>query len=188
MSEDIYQLYLNEIEAIPPCDPAENAGLAVSLSMGDEAAKKRLVEGNLKMALTCTEAYLNKGLVVNDVIQEANMALVMAVESYGTMAAAWRGENQGEAASPAEGLFEQYLERKIKEALDAAVEARDVERKVEEMMLARVNVLKDISQTMAEELGREATVEELAERLGMTADEVKDIMKLTLDAMSITGE
>ena len=55
-------------------------------------------------------------------------------------------------------------------------------------MLARVNVMKDISQTMAEELGREATVEELAERLKMTVEEVKDIMKLTLDAMTLNGE
>ncbi|MBS5065990.1 MAG: RNA polymerase subunit sigma-70 [Hungatella hathewayi] len=190
MSEDIYQLYLDEIEAIPPCDMAENAALAVSLSAGDELAKKRLVEGNLKTALTHTKDYLNRGVTVNDLIQEANMALMLAVESYGALAAARMAETgmEGQEAHLVEGAFEQYLGLKIREALDAAVEAQAAESKVEEEMLARVNVMKDISQTMAEELGREATVEELAERLKMTVDEVKDIMKLTLDAMTLNGE
>ena len=58
MNEDIYQLYLDEIEAIPPCDPAENAALAVLLAAGEDGAKKRLVEGNLKTVLTYTKDYL----------------------------------------------------------------------------------------------------------------------------------
>lgn len=191
MSEDIYQLYLDEIEAIPPCDPAENAALAVSLAAGEEMAKKRLVEGNLKTVLTYTKDYLGKGIPVNDLIQEANMALMLAVENYGALAAARMKETQDQKVQEvhlAEGIFEQYLEGKVKEALAAAIEDQYAEAKVEEKMLARVNVMKDISQEMAEELGREATVEELAERLKMTVDEVKDIMKLTLDAMSVNGE
>ena len=72
--------------------------------------------------------------------------------------------------------------------IEDALELQNTEYKVEEEMLARVNVLKDISAGMAEELGREATVEELAERMQMTVEEVKDIMKQTLDAMTVTGE
>ena len=127
-------------------------------------------------------------MTVNDVIQEANLALMLAVESYGALAAARGGQTAGQEAHLAEGIFEQYLEGKVKDALAAAILAQNAEAKVEEKMLARVNVMKDISQSMAEELGREATVEELAERLQMTVDEVKDIMKLTLDAMSVNGE
>lgn len=189
MSEDLYQLYLDEIEAIPPCDPAENAVLAVSLAGGDERAKTRLVEGNLKLALTCAKDYLNKGIAVNDLIQEANMALMLAVDSYGALAAARMGdEPEGQKARPAEGALEQYLDLKIRESLDAAIKAQEAEAKVEEIMLARVNVMKDITQRMAEELGREATVEELADRMKMTVDEVKEIMKLTLDAMSLNED
>ena len=62
------------------------------------------------------------------------------------------------------------------------------EMDIEEEMAARVNVLKDISAGMARELGREATVTELAERMKMTEEEIRDIMKLTLDAMSVSGE
>lgn len=189
MSEDLYQLYLDEIEAIPPCDPAENAVLAVSLAGGDERAKTRLVEGNLKLALTCIKDYLNKGIAVNDLIQEANMALMLAVDSYGALAAARMGdEPERQKARPAEGALEQYLDLKIRESLDAAIKAQEAEAKVEEIMLARVNVMKDITQRMAEELGREATVEELADRMKMTVDEVKEIMKLTLDAMSLNED
>lgn len=188
MSEDIYQLYLDEIEAIPPCDAAENASLAVALANGDKQAKNRLIEGNLKTVMTYTKDYLGKGVTVNDLIQEANMALMMAVENYGALAASVMAERTGQEAHLAEGAFEQFLERKIKEALNTAVENQETEQKVEEKVLARVNVLKDISQNLAEELGREATVEELAERMKMTADEIRDIMKLTLEAMSVTGD
>lgn len=188
MSEDIYQLYLDEIEAIPPCDAAENASLAVALANGDKQAKNRLIEGNLKTVMTYTKDYLGKGVTVNDLIQEANMALMMAVENYGALAVSVMAERTGQEAHLAEGAFEQFLERKIKEALNTAVENQETEQKVEEKVLARVNVLKDISQNLAEELGREATVEELAERMKMTADEIRDIMKLTLEAMSVTGD
>ena len=71
---------------------------------------------------------------------------------------------------------------------DRDVYKRQLETKVEEEMLARVNVLKEVSKRMAEELGREATVAELAEKMKMTEDEIRDIMKLTLDAMSVSPD
>ena len=74
------------------------------------------------------------------------------------------------------------------EMIRAALEEQGLETKVEEEMLARVNVLKEVSKRMAEELGREATVAELAEKMKMTEDEIRDIMKLTLDAMSVSPD
>ena len=85
------------------------------------------------------------------------------------------------------GDFHVLMERRIRQVVEEALQLQDTEVKIEEEMTARVNVLKDISASMAVELGREATVEELAERMKMTVDEVKDIMKLTLDAMSVVG-
>ena len=67
----------------------------------------------------------------------------------------------------------------------AAVESQSLERRTAEKMVDRVNRLKDISAEMAEELGREATVEELARRMELTGDEIRDVMKVTLDAMSV---
>ena len=84
--------------------------------------------------------------------------------------------------------FEDILRERIKTALEEAVEEQDTERKIGEEMAARVNILQDVSKELAERLGREPKVEELAERMKMTPDQIKEIMKVTMDALSITGE
>lgn len=84
-----------------------------------------------------------------------------------------------------EGDFQELLKQKVCNALEAAVEEQKREAEIEETVAARVNVLQKVSQVLAEELGREATVEELAEKMKMTADEVKDIMKTALDAVNV---
>lgn len=171
---NIFQMYLEELEEIKDCDKTENEQLMEKILAGETAAKSRLIEGNLKAALRMIQGFLNRGVMAADLVQEANMALVMAVEELET-----------EDGRPA---FEDILDRRVRAALQAIVDSQDTEKKVEEKMLARVNVLKDISKDMADELGREATVEELAERMKTTVDDIKGIMKLTLDAMSVTGE
>lgn len=169
-----FQLYLDELEGISSCSQEENLQLAQAASQGSGEAKKRLIEGNLKKALGFIREYLNKGILAGDLVQEANMALVMAVEELGS------------AVSVLD--FDVYLKERITDALKAAVKEQETEQKIEEKMLARVKILEEVSKTMADQLGREATVEELAERMQMTAGEVKDIMKQTLDAMTVTGE
>ena len=158
-----FQLYLDELEGITSCSETENTELAKEAANGSAEAKKRLIEGNLKNALAMIREYLNKGLPAGDLAQEANMALVMAVEELGT----------------AESVldFNEYLKERVTEALKAAVADQETEHKIEEKMLARVKVLEEVSKSMADQLGREATVEELAERMQMTVEEVKDIMK-----------
>lgn len=168
MHDDIYQMYLEEVAAIPACTPEEETLLLSLIAAGDEAAKKRLTEGSLGVIVELARGFANRGLPMGDLIQEASMALLMVVNQY-----------QG-------GDFRAQLEAGANQALTAAVEKQQRESRVEEELLARVNVLKNISGQMAEELGREATVEELAQKMKMTAEEIRDLMKLTLDAMSIS--
>ena len=85
------------------------------------------------------------------------------------------------------GDFDRMMEKSIRDQIESAIEVQSREKTVAEDMRARVNVLKDISAAMAQELGREATTAELAERMRMTEEEIRDIMKLTLDAMSVSG-
>ncbi len=92
------------------------------------------------------------------------------------------------AAEFEDGVFEDFVRERVKDALLAAVEEQSLEEETAKKMLDRVNKLEDVSQEMARELGREATVAELAGRMEMTCDEVKEIMKLTLDAMSVVGD
>lgn len=170
MREDVFQMYLKEMEGIESCDEAENQRLLRAVKSGDKGARDRLIEGNLKMALQMVQGYLNRGVAAGDLAQESNMALVLAAEEY------------------EEGSFEDYAREQVRKALSAAVEEQSREETAARKIVELVNKLEDASQEMAQELGREATVAELAERMALTADEVKEIMKLTLDAMNVVGD
>lgn len=87
-----------------------------------------------------------------------------------------------------EGSFEKLLESRIRVRLDEVLKEDKLEADIAEEMAARVNVLQEVSKRMAEELGREANLSELAERMKMTEDEVREIMKITMDALSISGQ
>ena len=162
--EDIYRVYMEEIAAIPPCSEEENEKLLGEIRSGNKAARERLIEGNLKNALFFVQDYINKGVPMADLIQEASMELMMlADEGF-------------------EGSFEKLLESRIRVRMEEIINETDIE----EEMLARVNVLQEVSKSMAEELGREAKLSELAERMKMTEDEVREIMKVTMDALSMS--
>ena len=167
-AEDIYRVYMEEIAAIPPCSEAENAKLLGEIRNGNKAARERLIEGNLKNALFFVQDYINTGVPMADLIQEASMELMMlADEGF-------------------EGSFEKLLESRIRVRMEEIINDQKKEADIEEEMLARVNVLQEVSKSMAEELGREAKLSELAERMKMTEDEVREIMKVTMDALSMS--
>ena len=103
-----------------------------------------------------------------DLIQEASLELMMlADEGF-------------------EDSFEKLLESRIRVRMEEIINDQKKEADIEEEMLARVNVLQEVSKSMAEELGREAKLSELAERMKMTEDEVREIMKVTMDALSMS--
>ena len=167
-AEDIYRVYMEEIAAIPPCSEAENEKLLGEIRNGNKAARERLIEGNLKNALFFVQDYINKGVPMADLIQEASLELMMlADEGF-------------------EGSFEKLLESRIRVRMEEIINDQKKEADIEEEMLARVNVLQEVSKSMAEELGREAKLSELAERMKMTEDEVREIMKVTIDALSMS--
>lgn len=166
--EDIYRVYMEEIAAIPPCSEEENEKLLGEIRSGNKAARERLIEGNLKNALFFVQDYINKGVPMADLIQEASMELMMlADEGF-------------------EGSFEKLLESRIRVRMEEIINDQKKETDIEEEMLARVNVLQEVSKSMAEELGREAKLSELVERMKMTEDEVREIMKVTMDALSMS--
>lgn len=185
MHDDVYQMYLEEIGILTPCTPEEEAVLLERVKLGDADAKNRLMEGTLGYIVELVKAYENQGLPLGDLVQEANMAVMMALGEPENL----NFVNFGDSGD-VEGLtaFRSYIKKQVEEALQTALAEQKNSEQVREELLARVNVLKDISQQMAEELGREATVEELARKMKMTEDEIKDIMKLTLDAMSVSPD
>lgn len=167
-TEDIYRAYMEELAAIVPCTPEENEKLLAKVKAGDEMARERLIEGNLRNALMYVQGYINRGVPMADLIQEASMELMMLVsEGF-------------------EGSFEKLLESRIRVRMEEVIAEQKSEINIEEEMLARVNVLQEVSKSLAERFGREPKLEELAEFMKMTEDEVREIMKVTMDALSLS--
>ena len=171
MEVNFYEMYSEEMALIPVLEAEEEEKVLALAATGDKEAKKRLVEGSLAKVAQMVKEYEGRELPMSDVVQEANVALTAA-------AAAYDGSQQ----------WQEFLAQEIRQAVEAALEEQKTEAEIEENMTARVNVLQTVSQVMAKELGREATVAELAEKMKMTEDEVKDIMKLALDAITVNGE
>jgi RNA polymerase primary sigma factor len=174
MHDDFYQMYLEEMEHISPCTRKEQEDILKEAAEGSKEAKKRIVEGNLRVALEYAREYDGRGVLMTDLVQEANMALMMAVEEY--------------VQEEVRQEFDSFKSQRIREALAAAVEDQQSAKQTGEELTARVNVLQQISQLLAKELGREATVEELADKMKMTVEEISGIMKIAMDAMSMNAE
>lgn len=166
--EDLYRVYMEEVAAITPCTEEENQKLLKLVKDGNTEARNRLIEGNLRNALFFVQDYIGKGVPMVDLIQEASMELMMLADE---------GFEDG---------FEKLLESRIRVRLEEVVREQEEASEAGEEMLARVNVLQEVSKRMAEELGREATLLELSERMKMTEEEVKEIMKVTMDALSLS--
>lgn len=167
-TEDIYRVYMEELAAIPPCSEGENAELLIKIKKGDAGARERLIEGNLRRALMSVQEYINRAVPMADLIQEASMELMMLVDEG------------------FEDSFEKLLESRIRVRLEEVINEQKSEINIEEEMLARVNVLQEVSKELAERLGREPKLNELADRMQMTEDDVREIMKVTMDALNLS--
>lgn len=167
MYDDFYQMYLEELEAVAEAGPEEELSLLERLAAGDVSVRERLIEGNLKRVLEYAKEYDGRGLPMGDLVQEGNMALTALAMEYES------------------GAFQELLRERVRACIEAALEEQRMEAEIEENVAARVNVLQEVSRVMAKELGREATVEELAAKMKMTGDEIRDIMKVTLDAVNV---
>ena len=167
MYDEFYQRYLEELEPVAEAGPQEELSLLERLAAGDVSARERLIEGNLKRVLEYAKEYDGRGLPMGDLVQEGNMALTALAMEYES------------------GAFQELLRERVRACIEAALEEQRMEAEIEENVAARVNVLQEVSRVMAKELGREATVEELAAKMKMTEDEIRDIMKVTLDAVNV---
>ena len=171
MAENFYEMYLEEMGGITPLTEQEKKALLKETARGDAGARSRLVEGSLRHVLYLVSRYEGRELPMSDIVQEANTALMLAAIDY-------------DGSEP----WNELMTRRVKESVELALEEQRTENQIEETMAARVNVLQTVSQVLAKELGREATLEELSAKMKMTEDEVKDIMKLALDALTVNGE
>ena len=139
-TEDLFEVYLGELSGIEDCSVEENARLLAEIRAGSREARNRLIEGNLKRAMFFVQDYVNQGVPVSDLIQEASLELMLlADEGF-------------------EDAFEGLLESRIRVRMEEVIREQKADTDTKEEVLARVNVLQEVSKRMAEELGREASL------------------------------
>jgi len=168
--DDPVRMYLKDIGKIPLLDSERELYLAGKIAQGDEAAKNELVEANLRLVVSIAKKYVGKGMYFLDLIQEGNLGLIKAVEKF--------DHTKGYK-------FSTYATWWIRQAITRAIADQARTIRVPVHMVETIHRVSRCSRQLLQELGREATVEEIAERLGMSADKIREIMKAAQDPVSL---
>ena len=168
--DDPVRMYLKEIGKIPLLDPDREAYLAEKIAEGDEAAKNELVEANLRLVVSIAKKYVGKGMYFLDLIQEGNLGLIKAVEKF--------DHTKGYK-------FSTYATWWIRQAITRAIADQARTIRIPVHMVETIHRVSRTSRQLLQEFGREPTIDEIAEKLGMSADKVREIMKAAQDPVSL---
>lgn len=174
MENQFYQMYLDELSAIPECTKEEIESLLKSLP--NEETIKRLAEGSLAYVVREAANYTGKDVEISDLVQEGNMALLLVLKNY-----AAHSVTDGDPVA----YFEQLRERAVHMAMQNVTDAQKQSEQTAEKLTASVNVLNVVMTKLAEELGREPKLSEIAKKMQMSEDEVQAIMKEAINAVAV---
>lgn len=166
----IVSIYMEELKDKNALSEEQEQLIARKMLAGDEEAKGLLIESNLNLVTEIAKEYKKRSLSMGDLIQEGNIGLLMGVAAYELSTGVSFHTFICDAIRSA---IENALEEDVKEALSA------------KKVASRANELNDLATEMAKELEREASPRELAERMGISEDEVRQIMKISLDAVTV---
>ncbi len=167
--EDPVRMYLKEIGQIPLLDLDTETELARKMYEGDEDAKNRLVESNLRLVVSIAKRYMGKGMVLLDLIQEGNLGLMKAVEKF----------------DYTKGKFSTYATWWIRQAISRAIADQSRTIRIPVHMVETIHKVSRSQRQLLQEYGREATSDEIAADIGMNADKVREIMKISQDPVSL---
>ena len=168
--DDPVRMYLKEIGRVPLLSADEERVLAEKMAQGDEDAKNKLVEANLRLVVSIAKRYVGKGMFFLDLIQEGNIGLMKAVEKF--------DHEKG-------FKFSTYATWWIRQAITRAIADQARTIRIPVHMVETIHKVSRISRQMLQELGREATAEEIGEKMGISADKVREIMKIAQDPVSL---
>lgn len=173
MEEDSAYLtmYLEDLAYIKPEEPKEIQKLFLRLRSGEEAVKERLTEIWLRRIVELARGYQNQGVFIEDLIQEGNIGLLSGIEML----------KAREELLDAEEYLREVICQCMENLIDEAMNAEDLESAV----LAKTTLIHEASKVLAEDLDRIATLEELAEYTKIPAEEIADILNLSLDAVKV---
>ena len=168
--DDPVRLYLKEIGRVPLLTPEREQDLAQRMAEGDEQAKVELVEANLRLVVSIAKRYVGRGMFFLDLIQEGNLGLMKAVDKFDYT----KGYK-----------FSTYATWWIRQAITRAIADQARTIRIPVHMVETIHKVSRYSRQMLQELGREATAEEIGEKMGMSADKVREIMKIAQDPVSL---
>ena len=168
--DDPVRMYLKEIGKVPLLSPDEEIELAKKIELGDEEAKKKLAESNLRLVVSIAKRYAGRGMQLLDLIQEGNLGLIKAVEKFDYR----KGYK-----------FSTYATWWIRQAITRAIADQARTIRIPVHMVETINRLVRIQRQLVQKLGREVTPEELAKELDMPVDRVREIMKISQDPVSL---
>ena len=168
--DDPVRLYLKEIGRVPLLSTEREKELAIRMAEGDEKAKTELVEANLRLVVSIAKRYVGRGMFFLDLIQEGNLGLMKAVDKF--------DHTKGYK-------FSTYATWWIRQAITRAIADQARTIRIPVHMVETIHKVSRYSRQMFQELGRDATADELAEKMGMSTDKVREIMKIALDPVSL---
>ena len=168
--EDPVRMYLKEIGKVPLLSAEEEIELAKRMELGDQEAKKRLAEANLRLVVSIAKRYVGRGMLFLDLIQEGNLGLIKAVEKFDYR----KGYK-----------FSTYATWWIRQAITRAIADQARTIRIPVHMVETINKLIRVSRQLLQELGREPTPEEIAAEMNMPVDRVREIMKISQEPVSL---
>ena len=168
--EDPVRMYLKEIGKVPLLSAEEEIELAKRMENGDQEAKQRLAEANLRLVVSIAKRYVGRGMLFLDLIQEGNLGLIKAVEKFDYR----KGYK-----------FSTYATWWIRQAITRAIADQARTIRIPVHMVETINKLIRVSRQLLQELGREPTPEEISEEMGMPVDRVREILKISQEPVSL---
>ena len=168
--EDPVRMYLKEIGKVSLLTADEEIELAKRMEQGDEEAKKRLAEANLRLVVSIAKRYVGRGMLLLDLIQEGNLGLIKAVEKFDYR----KGYK-----------FSTYATWWIRQAITRAIADQARTIRIPVHMVETINKLIRVSRQLLQELGREPTPEEIAEEMKMPVERVREILKISQEPVSL---
>jgi RNA polymerase primary sigma factor len=169
-SLDSLRLYLREIGRVPLLTAAQEIELAKRIERGDMRAKRQMIEANLRLVVSIAKGYLGRGLTFLDLIQEGSLGLIRAVEKFDYR----KGFK-----------FSTYATWWIRQAVTRAIADKARTIRIPVHMVEKLNKVVHVERQLVQRLGREPSPEEIAEQVEMTADEVRDILKMSQMPISL---
>ncbi len=168
--DDHVRMYLKEIGKVPLLSPDEEIEYARLMAEGDEVAKQKLTEANLRLVVSIAKRYVGRGMLFLDLIQEGNLGLIKAVEKFDYT----KGYK-----------FSTYATWWIRQAITRAIADQARTIRIPVHMVETINKLTRVSRQLLQELGREPSAEEIAAEMGMSLEKVREIMKIAQEPVSL---